>query len=273
MLRLGFPVWYGYGGRIRELAREAARVGFDYLEISLDYPWPFKGRLPLREVVETAAKEDLSPAFHLPWRDVRPASPLEDVRRSSLKVLEKVVAELSGFECEYLVAHVSTDQALDKIDEITGEVVEAAVESIRSLRSFSEAGGLRLVIENVREDLKTFLEIVSRSGAHACLDVGHAVCSIAKRMGREAVERELSKWFDSLRDRIRVIHYSGIRFGNGWVRDHQLTSSADRYLRFTKSRIRGLSLRNLLLEVFEGPGDGEVKPSQLADAVSFLKEI
>jgi len=273
MFKIGFPIWYGYGKHIRELAHEAARVGFDYLEISLDYPWPFRGRMPLREVVEIATKEGLSPAFHAPWRDVRPASPFEEVRHASLKVLEKVVAEISSFECEYLVAHISTDQAFDKIEEIRGEVVKAAVESIKSLKEISEAGGLKLVVENVREDLKTFLEIVSRSGIYACLDVGHAICLIARRIGREAVEEELSKWFSSLRDRIRVVHYSGIRFGNGWVRDHQLTSSADKYLRFTKSQIQKLGLENFLLEVFEGPGDGEVKPSHLADAVSFLRRL
>ena len=272
MFKLGFPIWYGYGDRMRELAHEARLTGFDYLEISLDYPWPFRGKTPLKDIVKIAEAEGLSIAFHAPWRDLRFSSPFEEVRIASLKVFERVVESIACYESEYLVVHLSSDQAVDKIDEIRGEVVEAAIESVKALKETVSSHGLRLVIENVREDLEMFMEISSKADASICLDVGHAICLTTRKIGKEAIESELAKWLEKLGDRITVIHYSGIKFDGKWVRDHQPTDRSDKYLNLTKENIKTLKISNFLLEVFEGPENGDIRPSHLSDAVKFLRE-
>ncbi len=272
MLRLGFPIWYGYGERVEELIREARKTGFDYLEVSLDYPWPFKGSFQLSKVVKAALSEGLSIAFHAPWRDLRLSSPFEDIRNASLKVFEKVISEISSYEIDYLVVHLSTDQAADRIEEIREEVLDAALSSVDSLKGISENLGLRLVVENVREDLDMFRKIASRA-SRICLDVGHVIISTVRRLGRERVDEELERWLDALKDRIEIMHYSGVRFEGKWVRDHQLTDSSDKYLRRIKNKLKEIKPRGFLLEVFEGRGEDEhVRPSHLADAVSFLKK-
>ena len=272
MLRLGFPIWYGYGERVEGLIREARKIGFDYLEVSLDYPWPFKGSFQLGEVVEAAFSEGLSIAFHAPWRDLRLSSPFEDVRSASLKIFEKVVSEISNYEADYLVVHLSTDQAADRIEEIRDEVLDAALSSVDSLKGISKSFGLRLVVENVREDLEMFRKIASRA-SRICLDVGHVIVSTVRRLGRERVDEELERWLEALRDKVEVVHYSGVRFEGRWVRDHQLTDSSDKYLRRIKNELKEMKPRGLLLEVFEGRGEDEhARPSHLADAVSFLKK-
>ena len=257
---------------MEELVREARLVGFDYMEVSLDHPWPFGGDPKLDEVVKMILGEDLSIAFHAPWRDLRLSSPLEEVRCASLKVFEKVASAISGYECDYLVIHLSTDQAVDRIEEVKEEVVEAAIRSVEELSEISKNFGLRLLIENVREDLEMFKKIASRS-AGICLDVGHVIVSTARKIGRERVEEELERWLTALRDKIKIMHYSGIKFNGKWVRDHQITDSSDRYLRFIKKRLNEIKPENFLLEVFEGQGEEEhAKPSHLADAVNFLKK-
>lgn len=272
MFKLGFPVWYGYGGRVSELIREAKKTGFDYLEVSLDYPWPFKGSFQLSEVVKTALSEGLLISFHAPWRDLRFSSPFQDIRRASLEVFEKVVSEISRYESDYLVVHLSTDQAADRIEEIRDEVLDAALNSVDYLKRISESFGLRLVVENVREDLEMFKRIALRA-SRICLDVGHVIISTVRRLGKERVDEELERWLDALKDRIEILHYSGVRFEGKWIRDHQLTDSSDKYLKYIKKKLREVKLRGLLLEVFEGGGEDEhVRPSQLAEAVSFLKK-
>ena len=273
MFKLGFPIWYGYRNRVRELARESRRIGFDYVEVSLDHPWPFSGNPGLDEAVRAVLSEGLSIAFHAPWRDLRLSSPLEEVRSASIKVFRKVASKISSYECDYLVVHLSTDQAIDRIEEVRGEVVEAAVKSVGELNDISRELGLKLMFENVREDLEMFKVIASKSMG-ICLDAGHVIVSTSRRLGREHAEDELRKWLTTLKDKIRIIHYSGVKFNGKWVRDHQITDSSDRYLRLIRSKLKQINPEYFLLEVFEGRKEEEhARPSHLADAVRFLKSL
>lgn len=270
MYKLGFPIWYGYGSEIREMVDEAGKVGFDYVEVSIDYPWPWGGGLRLSEVVRMVREAGLSLGFHAPWRDLRLSSPLEEIRMASVKLFERAVSELSSYECDYVAVHLSTDQAADRIEEIRDEVVEAAVRSAEELMEISRSLGIRLLVENVREDLDMFARIASRSGG-VCLDIGHVIVSAARRLGRDSVDAELDRWLKALKEKVAAIHYSGVRFNGKHARDHQLTSSSDKYLQVLKGWLGELKPRNILLEVFEGLGENHARPSQLADAVRFLK--
>jgi len=76
MHKLGFPVWYGYGFEISRIIEEARDTGFDYIEVSIDHPWPRGGEPSLDEVVRLIKGSGLSTGFHAPWRDLRLSSPL-----------------------------------------------------------------------------------------------------------------------------------------------------------------------------------------------------
>ncbi|MEM3921988.1 MAG: TIM barrel protein, partial [Nitrososphaerota archaeon] len=248
----------------------------------------------------------LSLGFHAPWRDLRLSSPFDEIRNASIKIFEKIALELSAYDCDYLVAHLSTDQAVDeirnasikifekialdlsaydcdylvahlstdqavdRIDEIRGEVVEAATASAETLVEICRSLGLRLLVENVREDLEMFERIASRADG-VCLDLGHVIISTARRLERDKIDAELEKWLSSLKDKVEAIHYSGVKFDGKHARDHQLTDSSDKYLRLLKRWLTELRPRHILLEVFEGAGEEHAWPRQLADAVRFLK--
>ncbi len=270
MHKLGFPIWYGYGSEIRKIVEEARETGFDYIEVSIDHPWPRGGEPGLDKVVKLIRDTGLSLGFHAPWRDLRLSSPFNEIRDASIKVSERIISILSIYECDYLVIHLSTDQAVDRINEVRGDVVEAAVKSAETLTKICKDLGIKLLVENVHEDLEMFERMTSKSGG-VCLDIGHVIISTIKRLGRESLGEELEKWLTSLKDSITVIHYSGVRFNGKYARDHQLTDSSDKYLRLLKSWLNIISPRHILLEVFEGVGDEHVWPRQLADAAHFLK--
>jgi sugar phosphate isomerase/epimerase len=270
MRKLGFPVWYGYGSEISRIVEEARGTGFDYIEVSIDHPWPRGGEPSLGEVVRMIRGSSLSIGFHAPWRDLRLSSPFEEVREASIRVFERIASDLSAHECNYLVAHISSDQAIDRIDETRAEVVEAAVKSAETLTEICRGLGIMLLVENVREDLEIFERIASRANG-VCLDIGHVIISTHKGHGRENIDAELERWLTSLRGRVVTIHYSGVKFDGKYARDHQLTNSSDKYLRILKSHLGKLRPRYILFEVFEGAGEGHAWPRQLADALHFLR--
>lgn len=251
---------------------EISKSGFDYIEISLDYPWPFKGDLRLRDVVQLAESEGLSVAFHGPWRDIRLSSPIESVRNASVKAFKDFMKKIAEFKCDYVVVHLSTDQAVDKISLIRDEVINSAVKSAKELSSFMRDLSLRIVFENVKESLPEFREIVSRTDSEICLDISHAICVSVRNGKRRDLEGDVINWMNEFRDRIRVIHFSGIKFIGNWVRDHLMTDENDRFLNLVKRELRNLQVDNFLLEIFfEEVNHGEVSPARLAKIVEFLK--
>jgi len=270
-MKIGFPIWYGYGEKLTRMISEAASVGFNYIEISLDYPWPFRGRYALEGVIDEALDVGLSIAFHAPWRDIRLASPIEEVREASVKAFKRFLDEVSKYPCDYVVVHLSSDQAIDRIPEIRNEYVNSAVKSIKEIKSIGDLSGLRIVFENVREDVVTFKQIISKADSEVCLDVSHAICLAVRNSKRNRLDEEVKAWIGGLKDRIRVIHFSGLKFIGNWVKDHILVRKDDRYLKLVKSELENLRVENFLLEVFEDPDRGEVYPSQLREVVEFLK--
>jgi len=272
LMKIGFPIWYGYGDRIRGIILEAAEAGFDYIEVSLDYPWPLAGDWRLEEVVGEILDRGLSAAFHAPWRDIRLASPIGAVRRASVRALEKFMSRVSKYPCDYAVVHVSSDQAVDRIPRLREECVASAVKSIREILSSKTMSSIRIVCENVREDLEMFKRIISEAGVEVCLDVSHAICVAARSSRRNGLEEEARAWIRGLGSMIRVLHISGVRFEGNWVRDHLTITRDDRYLKLVKEELEGLAVENLLLEVFEDPGGGEARPIQLRGVVECLRK-
>ena len=271
-MKIGFPLWYGQGGGISRLIHEAERSGFDYFELSLDYPWPFRGKPRIDDVVREIVDRSFSLAFHAPWRDIRLASPFDEVRSSSVKVVKDFINRVAEYASDYVVLHVSTDQAVDRIHEVAEESVEAAVSSLIELEDFARSFGLRIVAENVREDLRAFEKIVSKSGVEVCLDVSHAICSAARRGGRGRIEKVVEDWVSSLKERVRVIHFSGVRFLDNRVEDHYTVSEDDRFLKLVKKKLPLMSVENFLLECFKNPSGEEATPSMLSSIVKLLKK-
>ncbi|MDW8022004.1 MAG: sugar phosphate isomerase/epimerase family protein [Nitrososphaerota archaeon] len=250
---------------------EISKSGFDYIEISLDYPWPFRGELKIGEVVQLAKLEGLSVAFHGPWRDIRLSSPIEKVRNASIEVFKSFIEEISNFECEYVVTHLSTDQAFDKIPLIRSEVIDSAVKSIEELSSFAQRLGLRMAFENVKEDLPQFREVVNRTKSEVCLDVSHIICFSSKASKRDDLIDIVARWINEFRDRIKMMHFSGVKFMEDWVRDHLITDENDPFLQLVKRELKKLKIENLLLEIFEDVTHEEVSPVRLENLVKYLR--
>jgi len=100
-MKIGSSVWYGH----RPLAKkfgELLDAGFEYFEISLDYPFPEKGD----EIKEALHDFGIQPAFHASL-DILLACPRDEIFRSSMKVLEKCLNFAAKFETLYFNFHAT----------------------------------------------------------------------------------------------------------------------------------------------------------------------
>ena len=270
-MRIGFPLWYGNRNRIKETLSEMVKTGFDYVEVSLDYPWPFKGEVPWSEVIRIIRDSGLKAAFHGPWRDVRLSSPIKEIRDTSIRVCKEFLKAISNVEADYVVLHLSTDQAIEESPKIRDEAIKAAIKSAEEMMSLGRELGLKVIIENVRERLDEFRRVVEKTNSNVCLDVSHAARIAIRREGKKDAVKSVERWIDALRERIRVVHLSGFVEEGYHVRDHLLINEDDPCLKLIMRELGNLKVNNLLLEIFRDLKNSEVRPSQLFNLVRLFK--
>ena len=272
-MKVGFPIWYGNKDRLRQIVSNAVKAKFDYIEVSLDYPWPFEGEIRLLDVINLINDHGLKIAFHGPWRDIRLSSPIEQIRRASVEVCKELLKSISKIESEYVVLHLSTDQATDRSQITEKNSIRAAIRSAEELISFGADLGIKVVLENVRERLHEFEKVVSEVKPEICLDVGHIAIVTIRKEKRENIKDEITRWIGALRKWIRIIHFSGVEKQKHYVRDHLLTNKGDPHFKAVIEELKGLEINNFLLEIFEDVNGKEVDPLQLMDLVDAIKSI
>ncbi|MEM1622918.1 MAG: TIM barrel protein [Sulfolobales archaeon] len=179
----------------RDLPSELVKGGFDGFELSLDYPICWRAKLKEVPQVRALLSSGLEASVHLPWREIYLASPIDEVRRTSLSSVLRCFEEARTIEPKYAVLHVVTDQATcsDSIEEC----IAASKKSIEALTEVANQLGVPLYVETTRnfccgglEQAVNYLEL----GVRLCLDIPHAV----ERYSR--LRRAPSSLGDVLRD-------------------------------------------------------------------------
>lgn len=174
-MRIFLTLWYK-DFRRGSLVSEVIDGGFDGFELSLDYPLCRSVKLseigPLKQLLSSG----LEMGVHLPWREVYIASPIDEVRETSLNYVIRCLRELSSLDITYLVVHASTDQAVcsDNVDVC----VSAGLKSITAIAEVASELGAPLYVETTRSYCCGGLEQVVNYldyGASICLDIPHAV--------------------------------------------------------------------------------------------------
>ncbi|MEM4491871.1 MAG: TIM barrel protein [Sulfolobales archaeon] len=174
-MKVYVTVWFK-DFRRRELSSELVEGGFDGFELSLDYP--ICERIKLKDIpqIKDLLRSGLEASVHLPWREIYLASPIDEVRKTSLSSVLKCFEESRIIEPRYAVLHVVTDQAIcsDSIEEC----ITASRKSIESLTGVANELGIPLYIETTRnfccgglEQAVNYLEL----GVRLCLDIPHAI--------------------------------------------------------------------------------------------------
>ena len=283
MVLIGYPVWYG-DKNLEHTIASVARAGFNYIELSLDYPWPFKQVDKLKQIRRYTQEYSLRIGLHGPWRDIALASPIESVRKAGLEVYRRVIEVAVDLEANYLNLHLATAQAIDVDSVIEKDSIEAAIHSAMELCDLACEHALYLVVEN---DPGKCCGLLSQLAPIAdkekrikfCFDVGHAVIAYTRKAkknkentGQQINYLELaSQWATTFKDRLILLHLHDYRVKNGHVEDHLPPGVANVSVKQLLKTLRGTGIYYILLEVFYEEGGKHASPEKLSNTVREVR--
>ena len=275
-MKIGVPVWYG-DGRIDDNIEVAKLNGFDYIELSLDYPWPEKlDDYMMKRIRELAQSLAMEIGIHGPWRDICLASPRDVLREASLKIVKTCIEFAYRIEARYFNFHILSAEAIG-FDEIRREVMKAAKHSLHCIAQWCMDRGIVPVLENnptkllggvrqIRELIEDLEDIM------LCLDVGHAAIAhnMYSRSRQFRDEAALNKWSD-FKGRVYVVHLHDYKRKDDNVRDHLLLGVGELDIDECLMLIQDLSPKYLLLEIFWRDEETEASISDLKEVLEVLK--
>ena len=278
---IGYPIWYG-DKNIEHILAQVFRAGFNYIELSLDYPWPFKDRERLELIHKVAQDYSLRIGIHGPWRDIALASPIEGIRRASLDVYRNVIEVAAELEANYLNIHLATVQAIDIDKSIENDVMEAAIKSAEELCDIAYEHALYLTIENdpgkccsLLEHLAIIAERVEK--AKFCFDVGHVVIAYTRKTRRNKSHEQVnylelaSQWATTFKDRLILLHLHDYKIKNNHVEDHLPPRTSNVNIKSLLKTLRGTGIYYILLEVFYEEGGKHATPDKLSNTVREVR--
>lgn len=277
-LLVALPVWPKARSLVKALEK-ANEYGFDYVEASLDYPWPEELRgHTLKKIKEAKEVFGLKLAIHAPWRDVALASPRQCLREGALKLFEECLEFSAEVEALYFNFHVTTREAWT-IEGVKEKVEEAALASIERLAVKARELGIRLTVENNPEPLfgvpsmlKPLLEV---DGVELCLDVGHVAYTnwIIENRGLETFKEEaasLEEWTRDFRGRVLVGHLHDYVATKESFQDHLLLGAGEANVKDDLGLLMKAGCRMVLLEVHWASKN---KPAKFNDLQRALKTV
>ena len=281
MVLIGYPVWYG-DRNLDHVIASISRAGFSYIEVSLDYPWPFKHVDKLNNVIRLAREYSLRVGVHGPWRDIALASPIENIRRASIEVYKSLMENVALMDPLYLNVHLATTQIVDIERDLEKESIDAAMRSVEELYDIAREYGVDLVVENdpgkccsLLDHLAPIKDRVEK--VFFCFDIGHAVIAYHRKMKRSREEVKVDylelarQWATVFERKLILLHLHDYRYKNGHVEDHLPPGTHNVNVKNLLKALRDTGIRYVLLEVFYEEGGKHASPEKLVDVVRDVK--
>jgi len=281
MVSIGFPLWLGDRKNFTVKIREAFEAGFDFIELSFDYPWPLPDTSTPKSIVKALRAVGLDLAIHGSWRDIRLASPIVEVREASTKYIIKTLEIAKELNPMYIVFHVSTDQAIREAKEYEDVIVNAAMQSVRDILSLASKMGVKVVFENVPSQFCGSIDHVKKvfmsvEDAKICFDVGHAqIHAIRAGKGEDVdVQKLIIMWFKELGEKIQGVHVYDCLVQGKWIDEHITPSTNSQSIKalIAATKSMKLHLNFAVIEAFKDKEGRDANPKSLIEVVKYLKE-
>jgi endonuclease IV len=272
MPRIGFSVWKDDSKRIKDLIPNLLESGYDHVEVSIESPLDTRDP-DLLYLISTLRDAGLSIGFHAPWKEIFPASPVEEIRLASTNVLAKVLENILKFEPTYLVLHGSSEQniCLKNEDTCIGSL-EISVETLRKIYG-------EIYIETIQGlccgKISQILKLIEKiQEPRVCLDLAHiAVESIIKARNKwpSRISDTLSEIPERLGRISPLIHIHGLKSGDRRVRTHYDFSYTPLGGEDIARAAKMWGVRYIVFEVFYRSSGEPVKPSDLYEEVKRIR--
>ena len=256
-MKFATNIWYGNRPLLPAFER-AHRLGFDFIELSLDYPWP--DQLTSEEIglLEKLKEEyGLEIAFHGPWSGKVLFHPRDEISDACLKIYEKCLKFAAALNPLYFNFHQFGYVATSGFEEIRKKIFNKALEATRTIVNFGKS--FPVTIENNPSrlfgrprDIKLLLDNIIN--LNFCFDVGHAVVSkweIQHAKGKTGEKLEIEDWLDLFKNRVLTVHLHDCLFeGNLKPVDHFVIGKGNLDFESIVRAIKKTSCRYVSLETF-----------------------
>ncbi len=265
-------MWREDLGRVEILVKDLIESGMDHVEISVDSPLDIELE-DLKSMVRTIARVGIGFGVHLPWRELFPASPVEEVRSSSTAVIARTIDQLARFEPSYFVIHGASDQwVCSKHEDLC---LASLKKSLEELSRVSD----RIVIETIQGSCCGRVSQISKilgdlPWLKICIDLAHvAVENLVRGKGRwpSTISEAIPEVPTDLWRRALVIHLHGLRNWDKRPRSHynfsQTPLGAEDIARI--ARIWGVGY--IVFEVFYRSSGGSPEPRDLYEEVRRIR--
>jgi len=252
---IGRLVWFG-DFPLEKTLSALRDVGYDFVELSLDYPLPDNiNRSELANVLEAF---EMRIAFHSPL-DVFIAQPREELFEASLKVLKKCLEFSSEFEPLYYNFHVTFVSPTRRFDVVKEKIVENGRRACEIILEFAKESGFEACLEFDRNFDESFLV----DDLKICLDVGHfAILS-------DKYSEELQAFIDKHGKRIITLHVHDCELSKGV--DHIALGNGNVDL---KSVLRIAKAKYYTIETFWRDADkNKIRLEDIKKDYEFVKSV
>jgi|GEM_PF-2370643 len=229
-MMFGFPLWYGdfrkgdWEGRFRT----AKEMGFDYIELSIDYPMTrLMDPIRIAKVKELLESTGLKLAMHFSWVQYL-ADPRPEIHEGSLKYVERCMEIARQFGPLYFVFHMYGQPGTERFQEVHDDIVRTAIDNAGKISSMGDMSSIPALIENEpRVRIGTINEIglilEKNPGLRLCYDIGHHLRNNweLQQRGREKDASRIADWFSRFGSRLMTVHINdSVLMEGGIPRDH-----------------------------------------------------
>lgn len=253
-MKYGSPVWYG-NRPFKDAFKTLAKLGFDFVEFSIDYPLPEK----LDESLGELTKEyGLELAFHAEWGGINLAHPREEISQASLTIAKKCVNFVKDYEPLYLNFHVIADVPTLKFPEVEEEVLKVGIRSLKEISEVCKKYHVPLAIENnpwFLFGVADHFDLIFREvkDVNLCMDVGHLVRvnHEIERVERWAKKsKSLRYWLNRFKEEVLAVHLHDCTLEDNEVVDHLLLGQGELDLEEVCNYVRKSKCKYLVPEVY-----------------------
>ena len=234
----GAPLWYG-NRPFKHFIEQVLALGFDFLEIALDYPVVEEASSELkRDVNRTSARV----AFHGPL-DALIASPRSEIFEASLKVLEKCMSFAGEFETLYFNMHATHLTPTFRFKRVKQKINSNLKRALKVASQLAREYGFEFCLEN---NGIVDRSVIEEFDICVTLDVGHAAVNAYR--SQKDYRTELLRHARRYQGLIKVVHAHD--FSLKAQRDHLPLGAGDLDLDLLSRLVRKASPKYLVLEVF-----------------------
>ncbi|MGC8752312.1 MAG: sugar phosphate isomerase/epimerase family protein [Fervidicoccaceae archaeon] len=219
-MRFAFTIWPK--SKITEKdVHYASSIGFESVEISLEYPWPYWEFQWFEDLMKLIKEQGLKLGAHLPWRDLAIASPYPEIRKGSIDYLTKLSELMKKWEFQYAVSHFSTRE---KVKFTNREYLNEIFMDVKRLVSSYKDAGIIFALENSPYGPLAFKDnlmlLANEVDSQVCLDYGHITAKLLQEEKLSFLEDMLLDWTNSFHNVVSVVHIHGASKINGQVVEH-----------------------------------------------------